>query len=83
MEFKGTWTISFAVDENNRVLTTLIEGEVAGASQGEIDTLLIEGAYEIIRQSEQFAASLDRGDKQMVSAYRSRKYNALGPGIVD
>lgn len=63
IEIRGAWTFSFRLNQNDRVSTELIGGGFEDASEGEIDTFLIEGAYEIIRQSEQFAAKLARKDK--------------------
>ena len=55
-ERKGVWVFSFILNEDDRVSVRLSGGRIQGRNEYEIDTLLIEGAYEIIRQSEQFAA---------------------------
>jgi hypothetical protein len=62
---KGLWTFSLSLDDDGRVSAKLSDGEFEGANEGEIDTFLIEGAYEIIRQSEQYAVSIYERSKHM------------------
>ncbi len=55
---KGEWTFSFIVDKNGRVLVNLLESDFEGISEYDIDTFLIEGAYEIVKNSEKIALSI-------------------------
>lgn len=81
---KGEWTFTFELDDHDRIAVSLRGGRVAGLAEYDIDTLVIEGAYELIRQSETFAAllaerkskpfSLDRWLKDRLSRFVVRRW---------
>lgn len=57
---EGSWVFSFVLDDDGRVSVSLTGGCSTGMTDYDLDTLLIEGAYEIIRQSETFASMLSK-----------------------
>lgn len=74
IKLKAEWVVSFIVKEDGSVLASLLKGRVESENEDLIDTLLIEGAYDIIRQSEIFAAELVRTPKKLPFIFKFTAY---------
>ncbi len=52
------WTFNFSINEHNRIVATLSNWENNDLKESDIDLCIMEGTYEIIKQSEKFAKQI-------------------------